>query len=189
MWCPGRHHYYGPLRLPLTARLFPCVGYRWACFPGRRPGAEEGASPVPTTPFRPFHAPCAGGFVRTRSRIFGAVRGLRPPFIGSAPPWPRSRGGLSDDAAGFAPCCGPVGCTASTTRRCRSASTPGSRPAPGAVLPGTLASPRTGLAPAGCRELVARLRRLPPPFSLAPELLDARGVQKFRRRTPSPSDG
>jgi len=41
----------------------------------------------------------------------------------------------------------------------RPASTPGSRPTPGAALPGTLASPRTGLPPAGCRELVARLRR------------------------------
>src|SRR5215208_4265824 len=39
------------------------------------------------------------------------------------------------------------------------ASTPGSRPTPGVLLPGTLASPRTGLPPAGCRELVARLRR------------------------------
>src|SRR5215218_2078851 len=43
--------------------------------------------------------------------------------------------------------------------RSSSASTPGSRPTPGVLLPGTLASPRTGLAPAGCRELVARLRR------------------------------
>ncbi len=62
-------------------------------------------------------------------------------------------------------------------RRC-SASTAGSRPPPGAALPGTLASPRTGLTPAGCHELLARLRR-PPPFSLAPELLDARGVKKL----------
>ena len=38
------------------------------------------------------------------------------------------------------------------------ASTPASRPDPGASLPGTLASPRTGLTPAGCRELLARLR-------------------------------
>jgi hypothetical protein len=38
------------------------------------------------------------------------------------------------------------------------ASTPASRPDPGASLPGTLASPRTGLTPAGCRELGARLR-------------------------------
>jgi hypothetical protein len=43
--------------------------------------------------------------------------------------------------------------------RSSSASTPGSHPMPGVLLPGTLASPRTGLAPAGCRELVARLRR------------------------------
>jgi hypothetical protein len=41
----------------------------------------------------------------------------------------------------------------------RPASTPGSRPTPGAALPGTLASPRAGLPPAGCRELVARLHR------------------------------
>src|SRR6266498_2391331 len=43
--------------------------------------------------------------------------------------------------------------------RSSSASTPGSHPTPGVLLPGTLASPRAGLAPAGCRELVARLRR------------------------------
>src|SRR5215218_10909526 len=41
----------------------------------------------------------------------------------------------------------------------RPASTPGSRPTPGVLLPGTLASPRTGLPPAGCRELGARLPR------------------------------
>src|SRR5215468_4457463 len=63
-------------------------------------------------------------------------------------------------------------------RRC-SASTTGSHPPPGAALPGTLASPRAGLTPAGCHELVARLRRPPPPFSLAPELLDARRVHKL----------
>src|SRR5215211_4668160 len=43
--------------------------------------------------------------------------------------------------------------------RSTSASTSGSRPTPGVLLPGTLASPRAGLTPAGCRELVARLRR------------------------------
>src|SRR5712691_9948958 len=64
-------------------------------------------------------------------------------------------------------------------RRC-SASTTGSHPPPGAALPGTLASPRAGLTPAGCHELVARLRR-PPPFSLTPELLDARRVHKLGR--------
>jgi hypothetical protein len=48
--------------------------------------------------------------------------------------------------------------------RSSSASTPGSRPTPGVLLPGTLASPQAGLTPAGCRELVARLRRGTPPF-------------------------
>src|SRR5580704_15266254 len=37
------------------------------------------------------------------------------------------------------------------------ASDPAFRPTPGASLPGTLASPRTGLAPAGFRELVAQI--------------------------------
>src|SRR5215217_7336822 len=63
--------------------------------------------------------------------------------------------------------------------RSSSASTPGSRPTPGVLLPGTLASPRAGLAPAGCRELVARLRRRSlPSVTSAPELLDAhsRGI-------------
>src|SRR5436309_15373709 len=48
---------------------------------------------------------------------------------------------------------------APSTGRSTSASTPGSHPTPRVLLPGTLGSPRTGLAPAGCRELVARLRR------------------------------
>ena len=56
----------------------------------------------------------------------------------------------------------------------RPASTPGSRPTPGAALPGTLASPRAGLPPAGCHELVARLhRRFLLSVTSAPELLDA----------------
>ena len=40
------------------------------------------------------------------------------------------------------------------------ASTPASQPTPEASLPGTLASPRTGLAPAGYRELVVRLHQV-----------------------------
>src|SRR5215217_5328196 len=92
---------------------------------------------------------------------------------------------------------------APSTGRSSPASTPGSRPTPGAALPGTLASPRTGLPPAGCRELVARLR----PGALlsvasAPELLDAHsaGIGRTpcgtagsdswrRRRLPGGPDG
>ncbi len=45
----------------------------------------------------------------TRSRISGAVRGLRRQSAGSAPPWP-AHTGFSNDAAGFASCCGPASC-------------------------------------------------------------------------------
>ncbi len=53
------------------------------------------------------------------------------------------------------------------------ASTPTSRSTPGASLPGTLASPRVGLSPTSCRELVARLRHGVVSFHTASELLDA----------------
>src|SRR6266498_2952503 len=68
--------------------------------------------------------------------------------------------------------------------RSSSASTPGSRPTPGVLLPGTLASPRTGLAPAGCRELVARLRR----GALLSVVLGARAAGRtFRTNIPPES--
>jgi len=54
----------------------------------------------------------------------------------------------------------------------RPASTPASRPTPGASLTESLASPRAGLTPAGCREGVARLRHGVVSFLIAPELLD-----------------
>src|SRR4029453_13514753 len=76
--------------------------------------------------------------------------------------------------------------------RSTSASTPGSRPTPGVLLPRTLASPRTGLAPAGCRELVARLRR----GALLSVLLGARAAGRtflrnqpcISRRRPGPGE-
>src|SRR5215218_7041310 len=54
----------------------------------------------------------------------------------------------------------------------RPASTPGSRPTPGAALPGTLASPQAGHPPASCRELALGYTINLPSIS-APELLDA----------------
>jgi hypothetical protein len=56
----------------------------------------------------------------------------------------------------------------------RPAPHPASRPRTGASLPGTLASPRTGLAPVGCPQLVARLRHHNLLVVMAPKLLDAR---------------
>lgn len=60
-----------------------------------------------------------------------------------------------------------------------------SLPPPGAVLPRTLVSPRTGLSPAGCRELVARFtlrHHLLPPASRA---AGRTRNSNFRRRLDS----
>src|SRR6266540_4795493 len=51
-----------------TARHFPCVGYRRACFPGHRPGAEEGLSSSHDI-LRTVPRPMRRGFVGTRSRF------------------------------------------------------------------------------------------------------------------------
>jgi hypothetical protein len=61
------------------------------CFPNPAGSGPPRASPVPTTTFRPFHAPYAGGFLGTRSRLPGAVHGLRHRNTGSAPSWPLAR--------------------------------------------------------------------------------------------------
>jgi hypothetical protein len=60
-----------------------------------------------------------------------------------------------------------------TGQSLRPASHPASRPRTGASLPGTLASPQTGLAPAGHPQLVARLRHNNLLVVMAPKLLDA----------------
>src|ERR1019366_7013241 len=62
-----------------------------------------------------------------------------------------------------------------TARLLHPASPPASRPTTGASLPGTLASPWTGLTPAGCRELLVRLRQTKLLTVMASELLDTRG--------------
>jgi hypothetical protein len=99
-----------PPPTPFTARHFPCVGYRRACFPGRRPGVKEGLSSSHDTP-PTVPLPMRRGVLGHPLQVPWCRPWLRQPNTGSAPPWPRSRGGFSDDAAGFASCCGPVGCS------------------------------------------------------------------------------
>jgi len=74
--------------------------------------------------------------------------------------------------AGFASCCGLVSC-----HRLHAVSSlrfdAGISPDAGSQLPGTLASPRAGLAPAGCPQLVARLRHVDLLVVITPKLLDA----------------
>jgi hypothetical protein len=57
---------------------------------------------------------------------------------------------------------------------------PASRPRTGASLPGTLASPRTGLSPAGCPQLGDWLRHhnINLLVVMAPNLLDALPVRR-----------
>jgi len=60
---------------------------------------------------------------------------------------------------GFTSCCGPASChplNGVSSLRFDAGISPGA----GSQLPRTLTSPRTGLAPAGCREFVARLRHV-----------------------------
>jgi hypothetical protein len=60
-----------------------------------------------------------------------------------------------------------------TDKLIHSASTLAFRPTPEVSLPGNLASPRTGLPPAGCRELFARLGHNHSFVFMAAELLEA----------------
>ena len=86
------------------------------------------------------------------------------------------------DAAGFTRRCGLVSC-----HRLHAVSSlrfdGGISPDAGSQLPGTLAPPRTGLAPVGCPQLVARLRHVDLLVVMAPELLDA--LRKCRSCSPS----
>jgi len=62
----------------------------------------------------------------------------------------------------------------------------GISPDTGSQLPGTLASPRTGLAPAGCPQLVARLRHDDLLVVMASELLDAPLNEPSSQGRPGP---
>lgn len=153
--------YYNPLRLPLGHLPLPgSTGYRQASFPHPQRGAKEALSSsqdtLVTIPLplrrevlrhllqdqrcRPWPSP-----FKARARLLLAP--LTRPVLTTlqnslnAADWPlaRPQKGL---------CC--------------SASTPASQPTPGAALPGTLASPRAGLTPAGCPGLDARLHSIPP---------------------------
>lgn len=75
------------------------------------PTISATTAPSDSLPFRPFHAPCAGGFVGTRSRFPWCRPWPSPTLQWLGSPLPRSGGGLCDDAAGLASCCGPVGCS------------------------------------------------------------------------------
>jgi hypothetical protein len=123
--CPGRRHYYGPLRLPLGSLALPVTGYRQGCFPDRRSGAEEDLSSskdtllaiprplrreVPRHPLqdlwcRPWPSPTGKGLgssssVRTRTGVTTLQASLDVADWSVARP--RSAPGLSTTHGGFA---------------------------------------------------------------------------------------
>jgi hypothetical protein len=150
--------YYDPLRLPLD---------RHHHFPGSPviggtslPATPQATGPrrlsrVPTTTIRTFNAQYAGGSISARSWNKNAFHGLRRRVTGSAPSWPPAGGFCLTTLT-------QASLTLQTARSLRPASHPTSRSRTGASLPGTQASPRTGLTPAGHRELVAPTSYGPP---------------------------
>jgi hypothetical protein len=142
--------YYDPLRLPLGRPPLPgASGYRRELLPGPRGfGAEEALSSSHDTlltvprPLRrrvlrhPLQAPRCRPWPSPADWRLGSPLAAVAVFLTT----PQASLDVADWSVVLRP-----------------ASTPGSRPTPGAALPGTLASPRTGLTPAGCRELGARL--------------------------------
>ena len=166
--CPARHHYYDPLRLPLGRRPFPGItGYRQTR--SRPPQGQDQVGPLQfprqpsdrstsSTP-KGSSAPAPG--TRTPSMAFTKSTQARHPLFPASPREPSRRCRLRFMLR--------------TGQLLHLASTPASQPDPEASLPGTLASPRTGLSPAGYQELVAQLRHDNSFAVMAPELLDARG--------------
>jgi hypothetical protein len=156
----------------VAARHFPVVaGYRQALLPGPAARGHRGPLQFPrhpsdrSTPSTPegSWAPAPGSLVPSMAFASGIQARL--------PLGPLTRGFLTTLQASLDAADRSVARPAAG--RSSSASTPGSRPTPGVLLPGTLASPRTGLTPAGCRELGARLHPRSSFHHSAPELLDA----------------
>ncbi len=150
--------YYDPLRLPLGRPLH---------FPGSPviggaslPAAPQATGPrrlsrVPRATIRTFNAQYAGRFFSARSWTKSAFHGLRRERRGSAP-------ALDRLAADRLTTLARASLALQTARSLPPRSHPASRPRTGASLPGTQASPRTGLAPAGRPELVAPTSCGPP---------------------------
>ena len=149
--CPDRHHYYDPLRLPLGYLPLPGItGYRQTR--SRPPQGRGRVGPLQfprqpcdrSTPTTPGDSSTPAPRTQVSSMAFTKSTQARHLLF------PASR--------------------REPSRRCRlrfmlrtghslhPASTTASQPHPEASLPGTLASPQTGLTPAGHQELLAQLR-------------------------------
>ena len=115
-------------------------------------------------------------------RFFTASIGLRRAFSGSAPSVPTLTGRTSNDAAGFASCCGPHSC--SPKRALDTGLRPGPFPTRAAsLLPGLLTATRTGLTPASDDEHEQRKSPLvtrSPPVPLGARMVELFGTYRDR---------
>ena len=165
--CPGHHHYYDPLRLPLGCRPFHgAAAYR----PTRsRPPQERGRGGSPQFPGQPSDrstslTPGGSSAPAPRSQMRSMAFAL----------FERARLLLGPSHDGEQSRRRRLRFTLRTGQLIHPASHPASRRRTEASLPGTLASPRTGLTPAGCPELADQLRHDLRSFPvMAPDLLGA----------------
>ena len=134
--CPGRRHYYDPLRLPLGRLSFPGSPVIERQLPGPQTRGRGGSPQFPRRPSDRSMSLNAGGFVGTRSRFSGAVRGLRLGVAGSAPPWPRLSPGVHLRRRKLRFRYGPVSCSPSHKGLVTPLRRSGSPPPPGASYRG-----------------------------------------------------
>jgi hypothetical protein len=137
---------------PASVRLPVCAVIRTASSRLAEPGPGR-ASPVPVPTFRPSRSPYPGGFLGAAVQGLCAVRGLRRSFSGSAPPVPC---GLTSRGCRIRLMLRAGRLLASHRRDFDAALRRRRFPfSAGSLLPGSLATTRTGLAPAGGHKLSA----------------------------------
>ena len=168
--------YYGPVRRPAGSVRLPVWSViRTGCSRPPQAGAGEGL-PSSRVHRLPIPIPLPRGVPRRLLlQVFGAFRGLRRDFSGSALPCPlaglASRGcRIRLDATGWA-VASPRGAFDAGLRR------RAFPPDAASLLPGLLAATRTGLSPAGRHEFVTWFTSAaPPPFGTGscPRLLGTR---------------
>ena len=165
---PTLNRYYDPLRFPLGRPPLPGrTGYRRARSQPPQDRGRGGPLQFPRHPSDRSTSPTPEG-------SSAPAPGSQAPSVAFARSTQARHPLFPADGREPSPRC-RLRYTLRTDQLLHPASTPASQPDPEASLPGTLASPRTGLPPAGYRELVARLRHDHSFRVMAPGLLDARG--------------
>jgi hypothetical protein len=152
-----------PARRPLPGSS-PVIGHRLSRGDHAARIDRGGPPQFPPSPSARSTPSTPGSSSRLRSRLFTASMAFAPKDrarLSLSPP----AGGHANDAADFASCCGPCSCspTRAFDAALRRRAFP---PDDGSLLPGSLATTRTGLTPAGDDELATESDQLMIPPSL-----------------------